>query len=144
MKKLLIITLTITLLLLLVACTKTVDVTTPETNTFDPNRSIDGADADGLLPQVDPDEMDRYASYEVEVVCSFAKAGSTGDGSEMLEAMIKSESLLAKYGFEQDQVDGLIAKYKEDPLFLSLAEDKIQEQCPEEYAAMNAVNETAS
>jgi len=144
MKKLLIITLTITLLLLLVACTKTVNPTTPKINTFDPNRSIDGTNADGLLPQADSDEMERYASYEVDVVCSFAKAGSSGNGSEMLDAMVKSRSLLTKYGFKQDQVDGLIAKYKKDPLFLSLAKEKIQKQCPKEYAAMNMQNKTAS
>lgn len=144
MKKLLIITLTITLLLLLVACTKTADLTTPAANTFDPNRSIDGTDADGLLPQINNSEMERYASYEVDVVCSFAKAGSAGNGSEMLDAMVKSKTLLTKYGFKQDQVDGLIAKYKKDPLFLALAKDKIQKQCPVEYAAMNAVNKTAS
>lgn len=132
MKKLLVISSIALLLLLLVACTKTVTV---DETMFDMNRTVDGTDADGLLN--DADEMERYASYEVAVVCSFAKAGASGNGTQFLEAMNNTADLLEEYGFTAQEAESLVNKYEDDSVFLALAEEKIQAQCPEEYAAMN-------
>lgn len=148
MKKILIIAILIASITLLAACTSHVQTQASDLKDFE-NISINGLEdepsnediLDEFYPEVN-DEMERYASYEVDVVCSFAKAGASGEGSEFLAAMVNQENLLQEYGFTEDDVPALIDKYKENQAFLDLAESKILAQCPDEYAAMNNANET--
>lgn len=140
MKKLLIIMLVLSLFLL-VACSSGVD----DMNDADDVNDVDDDDVvvdnhqviDGGEPELDMDEMDNYASYEVAVVCGFADATVAGTEEAMRSALENSVSLAADFGFEDAEIRQLTEKYKDSPEFMALAEEKIQATCPEAYEFMN-------
>ena len=80
--------------------------------------------------------MDRYASFEASLGCALAEAGLKEDPNAVLEAMGRTEEFATKYGFTSEELTPLTEKYKEDPEFLKLVQEKMEEMCPETLAAI--------
>lgn len=127
------------ILVLLVACKPLPD---PDQLREQQNKeAVTITEPDGSLPSVEiSDTMDRYADFEAALACELASASVQDDPEKVLAAMQKSAVFAEEYGFKAEQLPELTDRYKEDPIFLALAQEKMVKLCPEEIAALKAQN----